>query len=265
MNVSLGSANLTQNIALATVAPTGTTKISLDTIVNKFRLVTLDKAHSRISFETDYGPSGQGALFPGMFAALSGQPSQTAFNLTKFAFDEATPANTIIEGYVLLHEFTTGEDGRDALGKCGATALKIDTIGMTVGGVAKARPETDTCKFISTSVTRYGNGYLCKAILRGFLMHKGPGNNDPICPTCPADTALGFTGPYDVQRDLPVDMYFEYQGKNYVPGTNWYYLFQFEGTFTFSKKAFNIKHASIGDAIKVDCHVDIKGVPKKNY
>ena len=267
--VTLASTNLVQAIDLVTYGTTGTTKISLDTSVNKYRLVTLDKAHSRISFETPYGPASQGANFPGIFGALKGQPSQTAFNLTKFAFDEATPANTKIEGYVLLSERSTGEDGRDALGQCGSKALLIDTIGMKDSlGVYRARPETDTCKFISQSVIKYGNGYLCKAILRGFLMHKGPGNGDPIYPTCPADTALKFTGPYDVVRDLPVEMYFEFAGKqkyDNVDPKKIYYGFPFEGVFTFDKTKINIKHASIGNMVKVNCHVNIKGIVGKEY
>ncbi|MDP1726405.1 MAG: hypothetical protein Q8M15_06445 [Bacteroidota bacterium] len=260
--VTLGTTDLTQNITLVNYAATGNIKISLDTSVNLFRKVTLDKAHSRIAFETEYGPASQGALFPGFFGSPSGIPSQTAFNLTKFAFDEANPSNTVIEGYVLLHERTTGEDGRDALGQCGSKALLIDTAGM---GGAIARPETDTCKLISTSVVKYGKGYMCRAILRGFLMHKGPGNNDPICPTCPADTVFGFTGPFDVPRDFPVNMYFEFGGKQYVAGTNWYYLFPFEGTFTFNKRTMNINHASIGDNIKVSCHVNIRGASKTPF
>lgn len=264
--VTLGSTNLTQDISLINFASTGSTKISLDTTTNNFRKVTLDKAHSRISFETDYGPTGQGAIFPGFFGALKGDVAQTAFNLTKFAFDETNPANTKIEGYVLLHERSTGEDGRDGLGNCGSKALLIDTI--NTAGVITARPETDTCKFISISVEKYGNGYLCKGKLRGFLMHKGPGNNDPICPTCPADTALKFTGPYDVQRELPVDMFFVYEGKKFyenVDPAKAYYGFPFEGVFTFDKTKFNIKHASIGNMIKVSCHVNIKGIPGKGY
>lgn len=260
--VTLGTTDLTQNISLINIAATGTLKISLDTTVNQFRKVTLDKAHSRIAFETEYGPGGVGSMFPGFFGSPSGIPSQTAFNLTKFAFDEANPANTVIEGYVLLHERSTGEDGRDALGQCGSKALLIDTAEM---GGAIARPETDTCKFISLSVVKYGNGYLCRAKLRGFLMHKGPGNNDPICATCPIDTVFGFTGPFDVPRDFPVDMYFEFGGKKYISGTNWYYLFPFEGTFTFNKRTMNINHASIGDNIKVSCHINIRGTSKALY
>ncbi len=109
----------------------------------------VDKSHSNIMWETKYYTNG--ALLTGRF---------NIFDM-KVNFDQATPTNTTVEAWVQLSTFNTGEPGRDAYGKCGPgyMGVKFDTV--TVSPLLLApRANTDTAWFKSTSVKKYGNGYL---------------------------------------------------------------------------------------------------------
>lgn len=112
----------------------------------------VDKSHSNVMWETDYYASG---------APLTGR-----FNIfeMKVLFDAATPSNSTIRGWVQLSTYNTGEPGRDAYGKCGPgyMGIKWDTISKNPT-VLKPQAATDTAWFKSTSVVKYGTGYLVKA------------------------------------------------------------------------------------------------------
>lgn len=118
----------------------------------------VDKAHSNVMWETKYYANG---------APLTGRFNIFQFNVN---FDQANPANTTINSWVLLSSYNTGEPGRDAYGKCGPgyMGVKFDTITKTPV-VLGPRASTDTAWFKSTSVEKYGNGYLVKGnfIFRG--------------------------------------------------------------------------------------------------
>ncbi len=111
----------------------------------------VDKAHSNVMWETKYYANG---------APLTGR-----FNTFQYIvnFDQANPANTTIKSWVLLSSYNTGEPGRDAYGKCGPGYMGVifDTASKAPV-VLKPRASTDTAWFNSTSVEKYGNGYLVK-------------------------------------------------------------------------------------------------------
>lgn len=112
----------------------------------------VDKAHSNVMWETKYYSTG---------APLTGR-----FNTfeIKVKFDAANPANTSINAWVQLSTFNTGESGRDSYGKCGPgyMGVKFDTLAKTspTAYTLTPRASTDTAWFKSTSVARFGSGYM---------------------------------------------------------------------------------------------------------
>lgn len=114
----------------------------------------VDKVHCNIMWETKYYATG---------APLTGRFNN--FDI-KVKFDAANPANSTISSWVQLSTFNTGEPGRDAYGKCGPgyMGIKWDTIAKTSATAFTLAPKaiTDTAKFVSTSVEKYGSGYMVK-------------------------------------------------------------------------------------------------------
>lgn len=114
----------------------------------------VDKVHSNVMWETNYYSNG---------APLTGR-----FNTfeIKVKFDQANPANTTINSWVQLSTFNTGEPGRDAYGKCGPgyMGVKWDTVAKTSATIYTLAPKatSDTAKFVSTSVEKYGSGYMVR-------------------------------------------------------------------------------------------------------
>ena len=245
--VTLSSTDFIQNIALVNMGASGTAKIALDTITanQSFRHATME-AHSKVGF---------GFLDRGNSTTLSG--GFNVFKLTKFAFDEANPSNIVIDGYVLLSTVNTFEPARDALkAGCVRKTLCVDTLNATTPLAI-----TDTARFYSVSVEKYGDGYLCHGKLKSFYKH-------PTGGAYPADTTGGFAGPFNQMITKDVDLYFTYLGKNKM-GTpasyNWFFVF--EGEFTiYPKKDFYVTSAHFDNGpVKVSCHVQIQGDKNREY
>ena len=254
--VTMSSSDITQNVTLETIVSNGTLKIALDTVANQFRKVTLE-SHSKCAFSTYHNNSEQQLLKGGF----------NVFRMTKFAFDETNLSNSVIDGYVLASSVNTLEPARDAIGTgCVQKTLNVDT--TMSGTTVTVMPETDTIRFYSTSIEKYGNGYICHGVLTGFLKHN-VGDTRPSGTVLPADTAGGFTGPFNVKQTKNIDMYFEYQGKTKSynsAGTtfNWYFIF--EGEFKFNKRNdFYIISSSCADEITVTPHVAFKGSNNIEY
>ena len=289
--VLLASTNLTQNIALTATAPTGSLKIgcyipnvpaspSADStaIVAAGYLPTILEGHSKVSF-TGMHNMNQQDLAGGF----------NGFVMKKFIFDEANPANIVINAFVRTAVNytnsgatpTTGintfEPSRDQIGSgCVSKTLLADT--TMAGTVISVIPATDTIRFYANAgeVVKYGKGYLAHGHMKGFYHHSYGNRRPPIGSMAqgtliPADTSYLQTAdaaaPYNQYIDKPVDMYFEYQFKKLqgtVPATaTWEMVF--EGTFTFNKTAWYVKSTSISDLIKVDIHVAMQGLKGKPY
>ena len=267
VNVTLGTTNLTQNVALATFVASGALKISLDTIAAgaAYRKVTLE-SHSKTPWLTQHN---------GTQEALAG--GFNVFKFTKFIFDEATPANITMSCYVQTSSVNTFEPTREILGSgCVKKTLNVDT--TNIGGVIAPIAKTDTITFYANpgSVVKYGKGYLAHGHIKGFYKHNygetGPGGSGANH-YLPADTtylqaADGVA--YDQAIDKPVDMYFEYQSKikqmAAAPSTNFNWMFTFEGKFTINIwTMFYIKGAPISNTIDVTPHVTFQGTTNNPY
>jgi polyisoprenoid-binding protein YceI len=173
---------------------------------------TADKSHSNVMWETFY--YGDNALLTGRF---------NMFGLSVY-FNEATPANSELKGWVQLSTFNTGEPGRDDFGKCGPGYMGIafDTISASPL-VLSPKAETDTAWFTSTSVQRYGNGYVAK-------------------------------GQFNLRNiTKPVDFYFSYLGQhNYQSGSGTTTRAGFAGYFEINALTdFGIPATSIADRVKI--------------
>lgn len=262
--ITMGTSNITQNIALASVAAPGALKIAIDTIAagTSFRKVTLE-IHSKTPFETQHNGNQQ---------ALQG--GFNVFKFTSFIFDEAVPANIAINAYVQASSINTFEPARDALaGGCVRKTLNVDT--MMVGSTITAIPATDTIRFYANpgEVVKYGKGYLAHGHMKGFYKHPygttgvgGSGSSGFI----PADTSYLQEAdgiPYGTTINKPLDMYFEYMGKTkQISGANFNWIFIFEGKFTFNKfTGWYIKSSSISDIITVTPHVAMSGTTNIEY
>ncbi len=245
--ITMGSVDVTQNIELVNQAAVGTLKIAMDTITanTSYRKVSWE-IHSKIDFA--FPDHTGGAILPGGF---------NVFEVRDFVFNEADPSAIKIEGYVLLSSVNTFEPVRDALaGGCVRKTLCVDTVDALT-----ALPETDTATFRSVSVEKYGDGYLCHGILKSFYKH-------PTGGIYPADTTLGYTGPFNTMIEKPVDMYFVYEGKTkWLSGANYNWAFIFEGQFKFNPAAdYYVSSAHIGNGdVTVNCHVQLKGATNTEY
>jgi hypothetical protein len=220
------------------------------------------------------------------------------FQMEKFAFDEASPNNIVIQGYTVLSSLTTYEPTRDALGISGsgannlpnsiATGCTHATLHHYVDSAlfysnppntpCTAIPETDTVRFISSSVVKYGDGYLCTGTLTGFFMHPaaGPmsgvtdGNYQYKSDTTGYAAVAGhaYNGPTtDGPVSKTVHLYFNFDKQKVISGANFTWWFVFEGEFTFNPvNDFYIatSHIATGD-MKVACHVQFQGTTNKDY
>ena len=112
---------------------------------------SFDKTHSNVMWETAY--LGAAALLTGRF---------NSFGFNKFEFDEANPANTSFEGYVLLNTVNTGEPGRD--GNC-----LLTTFGTALGKTTEAENQA-VIKTKSVQFSPSDKGYIVKAdlVFHGF-------------------------------------------------------------------------------------------------
>ena len=275
--VAMSGSNVTQNLDLVNVAPNGTLIIgatSADTIgVTNSRYAPFE-AHSKCPWWTEYSTYGNGGL-----GGTTLEGGFNVFKVTSFLFDEANPANSKIKGYVLLSSINTMEPARDALSGCVPQTLQVDTLKVGVGAAATYSvlvKEADTAWYEAPigTISKYGNGYLAKGNLTAFYKHQGGDVISPRVTVLPADTvswdgkSANYAGPWNQRITQPVDMYFEYQGKNKVwnsAGTTYNWFFIFEGEFQFDRKDFYVKTTSIANTMHVTPHVQLKGANNMPY
>lgn len=245
--VTLGSTDVTQNISLVNMGTVGSLKVALDTISanTTFRHATLE-AHSKIGFS--FQDRGNSTTLTGGF---------NSFKMSKFVFDEANPSNIVIDGYVLLSSVNTFEPARDALkGGCVKKTLCVDTLNATTPLAI-----TDTARFYSVSVVKYGDGYLCHGKMKAFYKHPTGGVYLP-------DTTGGYTGPFNQMITKDVDLFFTYLGKNKIgTPTNYNWFMVFEGEFSFyPAKDYYVTSAHFANGpVKVACHVQMQGDKNRDY
>ena len=191
--VTMGETNVTQDITLTSSVANSQLAIAYDTTSNGYRQVTWE-IHSKCDFT--FPDHVTGAELPGGF---------NVFKVDQFAFDAQNPGSSknVIGGYVCLSSVNTFEPTRDELAAgCVRKTLGVDTLNALA-----PLPETDTARFISTSIERYGDGYLAHGTLTAF--YKSDGNT----PGYPIDSANGYAGPYNQMVTKACDLYFVYQGK----------------------------------------------------
>jgi polyisoprenoid-binding protein YceI len=196
----------------------------------------LDKVHSSVLWSGAY--IGAAGLLTGRFNQFgmhdvlpaemisyttTGQPLLD----NSWAFNEADPAQTFINGYVQINQSNTGEPGRDAgcnIGNLGTTAIVAGTQNLTVTNLAKI-------KSTKVELDPASNGYI---------------------------VTLDMTW----QGKLATPLTKTYVGKlNYVPVATIatatpYKVFGLQLTFQFNKADFGIVSTSIGDKIDIQCNMN---------
>ncbi len=285
--ITMGSSNMTQNLSLISSSAAGTLKIAIDTInANQtFRKVAFE-AHSKLGFA--FEDKAMNTTVAGGF---------NTFTMEKFAFDEANPTNIVIQGYTLLSGINTFEPARDAVGVSGTGTNNLPNTQATgcthltlhnyvdsalfyanAGDTCVMLPETDTVRFVSTSVKKYGDGYLCTGTLTGFFMHPaaGPmsgvtnGNYQYKSDTTGFAAVAGhaYNGPMtDGVVSKTVYMYFNFEKNKINTTTSFNWWFTFEGEFTFNPvNDFYVatSHIGTGDC-KISVHTQFQGTTGKEY
>lgn len=151
---------------------------------------TFDKPHCNVRWETMY--YGDNALLTGRF---------NNYNVD-IDFDEASPETGKINAWVQLSTFNTGEPGRDGPGKCAYNYMGIEYLDT----LYTVDPNTDTAWFKSTSIEKYGDGYLAKGDLtfRGVtktqnLYFRYVGQHDDSPNQDGSVIKCGFTGQFTMK------------------------------------------------------------------
>lgn len=165
VEVSVNGSDLAQDIELVGNASTGTAVID---IANGW---SYDNTHSSLSFTFPYDV--ENAPFEGHFATAT---------LNEFVFDEATPSNSVFDVSLDMSSVETGSytadggHGRDGLNGCIAKSLGVkfkadvdllpeDTTALGSYTASAVLNNSATATFKSTSVTKFGDGYLAKGTL----------------------------------------------------------------------------------------------------
>jgi hypothetical protein len=243
--ITMASLDLTQNLSLVAYSALGNSMIAIsdaDTIGTQRRKVTFN-SHSKVTWESHYN-QGNSQIIAGAFNTLQ-------FN--RFIFEEANPANIQFSGYVLLSSLTTYEPARDALGTgCVSKTMKVDTLNATTPD-----PVTDTARLYTTSVVKYGDGYLAHCMMKAYYIT--PNTSD----------TTGVPSQYwGTTIERPVDVYFTFEKKKVwnSTGTTFNWEFIFEGMFDFKAKSeFYVVSNNIGDKVTVKPHVLLRGANNVEY
>lgn len=150
-----------------------------------------DKAHSNLRWETDY-LDYSGAKLVGRFNNFNFKP--------KFVFNEADLSQSLIQAWVQLSTFDSGEPGRDGPGKCGRSYLGVTYLDSLKTMVD---PVSDTAWFRSTSIERSGSGYLVKAdfTLNRYRSPSGYADGTPITKTVILYLQVAGTQDFDTNGD----------------------------------------------------------------
>ncbi len=157
---------------------------------------TFEKSHSNVNWQSKY--------YDFSSTMLTGRFNNFLFN-PEFQFDETNISAAVIDFWVQLSTYNTGEPGRDGLGKCGLNYLGIvylDTLKTQVD------PLSDTAKFHCNSITVDSHeGYTMHGTLTFNRWLNAPGhtNGEPIVNN--VDIHLSFNGmrDFDTNNDGTYD------------------------------------------------------------
>jgi polyisoprenoid-binding protein YceI len=147
---------------------------------------TFEKSHSNVNWESRY--------YDFSSTMLTGRFNNFLFN-PKFQFDETNLSAAVIDFWVQLSTFNTGEPGRDGYGKCGLNYLGIVFLDSNK---TQVDPLSDTAKFHCSSITIDSHdGYTMHGTLsfNRWLNASGHANGDPIVNN--VDIHLSFNGMRD--------------------------------------------------------------------
>lgn len=174
-----------------------------------------DKSHSGVNWETMY--YADNALLTGKFNN----------HHVAIEFNEGDPSAGQIDAWVQLSTFNSGEPGRDGAGKCGPGYMGVDYLDTNY----TVDPSSDTAWFSSTSIEKYGDGYLAK----GTLDFRGVSK----------EQEMYFT--YMGQKDYSS----EQDGSNVKAG--------FIGEFSFlARTDYGVPSSSIADKVSIEVNVNMK-------
>lgn len=149
--IEVVAADVTQAMALATATETGS--VLINTVDQSWNF---DGSHSSVVFGFPYDI--ENSEFIGQF---------TGFNIG-IVFDQTNLAASEITATIDLTTVDTGQPGRDALGKCIGSTLGVvldpaDTLDDgSINPATIPLNSTGVTTFTSTSIEKYGNGYLAK-------------------------------------------------------------------------------------------------------
>lgn len=196
----------------------------------------LDKTHSSVLWSTNYvGASG---LLTGRFNqfgthdvtpaemlnyTVTGQPLLD----NSWAFYEADPTQTFINGYVQINTSNTGEPGRDAgcnIANTGTTAIVAGTQNLTITNLAKI-------KSTKVELDPNSNGYI---------------------------VTLDFTWQGKLGAPLTKSIIgtLKYIKKSTIAAATPYDVFGLQLKFSFNCRDFGITSTSISDKIDIECNMN---------
>ena len=280
--VTVTNANVSKDINMGNMAPTGTKIITITAADTTGSMGVKDclpvDGHGSLTWWTTYCGNAQTG-YGGTETTLEGHFGQfnSAYGgckLTKFYFDEATPANTYFKAWFALSKMSTNEPGRDGLANCVPKTMGIDTSGS--GATLAAVPKTDTCWYEATAgqVQKYGKGYIVHGTMTAFYKSAAGEIEPPRVTACTIDSASwngfgpSYAGPFSQMISKQVDMYLEYQGTKITwnkTGTTFNKWAVFEAQVDFKRSDFYVSNTSVGNVIHATPHIQLKGGNNVNW
>lgn len=196
----------------------------------------LDKSHSSVLWSTNY--VGSAGLLTGRFNQFGTHDVTTAEMQNyvtasqplldnSWAFNEADPTQTFINGYVQINQSNTGEPGRDAgcnVSGMGTTAIIPGTQNLTITNLAKI-------KSTKIELDPSSNGYI---------------------------VTLDFTWQGKLAAPLTKSLIgkLNYVPKSTIAGGTPYDVFGLQLTFQFNCRDYGITSTSIADKISIECNMN---------
>lgn len=196
----------------------------------------LDKVHSSVLWSGAY--IGAAGLLTGRFNQFGMHdvtPAEMLNYVTagqplldnSWAFNEADPTQTFINGYVQINQSNTGEPGRDAgcnVSGMGTTAIVPGTQNLTVTNLAK---------------------------IKSTKIELDPGSNGYI-----VTLDLTWQGKLAAPLTKSIIGKLSYVSQATIAGAAPYNVFGLKLTFQLNKADFGITSTSIGDKIDIECNMN---------
>jgi polyisoprenoid-binding protein YceI len=196
----------------------------------------LDKTHSSCLWSTAYvGASG---LLTGRFnqfgmrdvtaaEAISYNTTGQPLKDNSWAFNEADPTQTFINGYVQINTSNTGEPGRDA----GCNVAGMGTVAIVAGTQNLAFPNLAKIKSTKVEFDPQSNGYI-------------------------VTLDLTYQGKLATPLTKSVVGTMQYIKKQTIAAATPYNVFGLQLKFSFNCRDFGITSTSIADKMDIECNMN---------